>query len=211
MTALLRSVPNILTTLRILLTPIFIYCVLSDGWEALALGIFVFASVTDWYDGYLARKHGYSTDWGRFLDPLADKILIVAAFSTFVYMGLVKLWMVVVIILRDAMITVLRSYAMRTGKPMMTNLFGKMKTVLQMVMIGVVLLFVTMQSQVQLAALVDPAIQATLQVIADYHVIYSGMLFVTLITALSGLVYVYQNRDNLRNMPGVALFRHRGM
>lgn len=211
MTVLLRNVPNILTTLRILLTPFFIYFVLTDGWEAVALSIFVFASITDWYDGYLARKHGYSTDWGRFLDPLADKILVVAAFSTFVYMGLIKLWMVVIIVLRDSMITLLRSYAMRTGKPMMTNLLGKMKTVLQMIMIGLVLIFVSLESQARFSDLVHPGILTTVRVISEYHVIYSGMLFVTLITALSGIVYIYQNRDNLRNIPGFAHFLQRGL
>ncbi len=209
MTVLLRNVPNILTALRILLTPVFIYCVLTDGWEAAALTIFVFASITDWYDGYLARKHGYSTDWGRFLDPLADKILVVAAFSTFVYLGLIKLWMVVIIVLRDSLITLLRSYAMRSGKPMMTNLFGKMKTVLQMFMIGLVLVFVSLESQARFSTLVHPGIVATVRVFSEYHVIYSGMLFVTFITALSGIVYIYQNRDNLRNIPGVAHFRQR--
>ena len=91
----MMSIPNILTLLRIFLTPIFIICLFSDffGAQLWALIIFIVASITDAYDGYFARKNDMVTDTGRFLDPLADKILLSSAFVSFSIMGLIDIWM----------------------------------------------------------------------------------------------------------------------
>jgi CDP-diacylglycerol--glycerol-3-phosphate 3-phosphatidyltransferase len=92
------TLPNQLTTLRILLTPVFVWLILSDAPHLRIWGIVVFvvASLTDLYDGYHARKYGQTTRWGAFMDPLADKILITSAFIYFVHLGLLSLWMVIV-------------------------------------------------------------------------------------------------------------------
>lgn len=198
-----KHIPNFLTVLRILVTPFFIYCVLVQGLEFIAFVLFALASVTDWYDGYLARRYGLLTDWGKFLDPLADKILVVGAFSTFVYIGVVKLWMVAVIVSRDLIVTWLRSAAMRRGKPMVTSVFGKVKTLLQMLMISLVLIFLSLQP---LSAFFSGALGAR-QWFTEYYVIYSGMLFVTFLTAFSGLFYLYENRDSLTTL--LPFYRHR--
>ena len=142
----MKFVPNILTVLRILLTPLFVFSLLEDGWQLYSVIIFLVASITDWYDGYLARKFGYSSNWGKFLDPLADKILVLAAFFSFVYLGVVKLWMVMVIVTRDFIITGLRSYAMSKGQPMITNITAKLKTATQMTMIILILVVIALQS-----------------------------------------------------------------
>ena len=105
--------PNQLTVARIILTPFFFYFFLSpvDELKQVSLLIFVIAAITDWYDGWLARKFNYITAWGKFMDPLADKILTSAAFFGFVIIGTLNLWMVLLIVLRDIIVTALRGYA----------------------------------------------------------------------------------------------------
>ncbi|MBL7960876.1 CDP-diacylglycerol--glycerol-3-phosphate 3-phosphatidyltransferase [bacterium] len=197
----MKSLPNILTVIRILMTPLFVICLLEDGWQLYAVLIFGLASLTDWYDGYLARRYGITSDWGKFLDPLADKILVLSAFFSFVYLGIVKLWMVMVIVMRDFIITGLRSYNMRRGKPMITNLLAKTKTFTQMTMIIVILLFIALKSLLtQFALDVGRYIEKTVSVMLHYEIIYAGMLLVTVLTAVSGLIYLYQNRDSLRRL-----------
>src|ERR1041385_3561530 len=90
------SLPNSLTLLRIILTPLFLALFLSDSSfsKQLSLVVFIVAALTDWYDGWVARKYGYITRWGKFLDPLADKILSSATLFSFVFLGLVDAWMV---------------------------------------------------------------------------------------------------------------------
>ncbi|KAB2881139.1 CDP-diacylglycerol--glycerol-3-phosphate 3-phosphatidyltransferase [bacterium] len=197
----MKSIPNILTVIRILMTPLFVICLLEDGWQLYAVLIFGLASLTDWYDGYLARRYGITSDWGKFLDPLADKILVLSAFFSFVYLGIVKLWMVMVIVMRDFIVTGLRSYNMRRGKPMITNLLAKTKTFTQMTMIIVILLFIALKSLLtQFAMDVGRYIEKTVSVMLHYEIIYAGMLLVTVLTAVSGLIYLYQNRDSLRRL-----------
>ncbi|MFA5729263.1 MAG: CDP-diacylglycerol--glycerol-3-phosphate 3-phosphatidyltransferase, partial [Candidatus Neomarinimicrobiota bacterium] len=106
----LFNYPNLLTLFRILLTPLFLYFLFNRYrfFEILALLIFVVASVTDVYDGYIARKYSSVTKMGKFLDPLADKILMSAAFISFVVLDLIPLWMVILVILRDFIVTGIR-------------------------------------------------------------------------------------------------------
>src|SRR6266850_7243151 len=101
------SIPNSLTVLRILLTPLFLILLFSESsfLKQLALLVYIVAALTDWYDGWVARRYGYVTRWGKFLDPLADKILAAAALFAFVCLKLVDAWMVWVIIARDLIIT----------------------------------------------------------------------------------------------------------
>lgn len=197
----MKFLPNILTIIRILMTPLFVICLLEDGWQLFAVLIFGIASLTDWYDGYLARRYGLTSDWGKFLDPLADKILVLSAFFSFVYLGLVKLWMVMIIVLRDFIVTGLRSYSMRRGKPMMTNLLAKTKTFTQMTMIIVILLFIALQSLLREFAMdLGRYIEKTVSVMLHYNIIYAGMMLVTVLTALSGVIYMYQHRESLRRL-----------
>ena len=105
--------PNQLTVLRIILTPVFLVLFLSGDplLIQISLAVYLIAAITDWYDGWLARKFNYITEWGKFLDPLADKILTSGAFFAFVYLDVLELWMVLVIVIRDFAITGLRGYA----------------------------------------------------------------------------------------------------
>ena len=130
----MMTLPNILTFGRILLTPVFIICLFDDFPAAhiWALVIFVIASITDAYDGYYARKNNMVTDTGRFLDPLADKILVSSAFISFAIMELIDFWMVGIIIFRDVFVTGLRVVMSRHGKTMMTSKIAKSKTGVQL-------------------------------------------------------------------------------
>jgi CDP-diacylglycerol---glycerol-3-phosphate 3-phosphatidyltransferase len=205
---MLKHIPNMLTVFRIILTPFFVYCVLKSNLQLCAVILFFIASVTDWYDGYLARKYGLSSDWGRFLDPLADKILVLSALFSFAYLGLIQFWMVVVIVLRDVLVTSLRSYALHQGKPIVTNLFAKLKTAFQMLMIGLILLFIALQSLlINFAVDFRDYVTNTVNLFTTYNVIYGGMLIVTLFTAISGLIYLYQNWDAVRKMTTFSFFK----
>jgi CDP-diacylglycerol--glycerol-3-phosphate 3-phosphatidyltransferase len=203
----MRFLPNILTVLRIILTPFFVFCLLQEEWQAWGIVIFVVASLTDWYDGYLARKYRYNSDWGTFLDPLADKILILSAFFSFVYLGLIKLWMVMIIVGRDFVVTGLRSYALSVGKPMSTNVVAKLKTATQMTMIAVILTFLALQSVHTQTAHFREQIVKTVVTFESFHVIYTGMLVVTILTAFSGVYYLYQNRNVLRHLGALIAFK----
>jgi len=107
------NLPNKLTISRMVLTFIFMFFLFSSGLAAksVALAVFILASLTDYYDGAIARKTGQITNLGKILDPIADKVLTLAAFLAFVQMGLVEAWMVVVIIMRELFITGVRLVA----------------------------------------------------------------------------------------------------
>ena len=184
------SLPNQLTVLRIFLSPVFVFLLLAGGARntQLAAIVFIIASMTDWYDGHIARKYGYVTRWGKFLDPLADKILTSSAFMSFVVLQHMKLWMVGVIIGRDVMITALRSMAMLVDRPMQTSNIAKWKTTSQMALIILILLYINFErtgltddARIPLPALINIA-----------------SLFVTLFTALTGLLYLFENRQVIK-------------
>ena len=95
--------------------------------------IFLIASLTDAYDGYIARKYGTVTRWGTFVDPLADKFLIITAFIALVIKGYLSLWMILIIIIRDTIITSMRAYGLWKNKPIKTEKFAKLKTTLKLI------------------------------------------------------------------------------
>jgi len=192
------TLPNQLSLLRIVLTPLFVvtFCMDSLFFNWVSFGIFFLASLTDYYDGILARRMGKSTLWGRFLDPLADKILISAALIVFAFFRYVKGWMVFLIVFRDVVITALRSYAMFKGKPMRTSYLAKTKTFSQVAVIYFIFLYAlfkkTLASQNRTSIL--------LAKIEAWNLIYLSMLFVTLLTLVSGVKYLIENRDHLKSM-----------
>lgn len=136
------TLPNQLTILRIVLTPVFVYCFFADFHHAreISLGIFLIAALTDWYDGWLARKFNYITAWGKFWDPIADKILTAGAFLTLVHEGVFMGWPVYIILTRDFMVTIFRAYAEHKGYSFPTSFYAKLKTLLQMIFLYYVLI-----------------------------------------------------------------------
>jgi CDP-diacylglycerol---glycerol-3-phosphate 3-phosphatidyltransferase len=137
------NLPNKLTVARIILTFVFMFFLFCHGiWaKVAALLIFTAASLTDFYDGKIARKENQITNFGKLMDPIADKILILAAFMAFVEMQLVAAWMALLIMSREIIITGLRLFAMTKGKVLAAETAGKHKTVSQMVAIFSILLF----------------------------------------------------------------------
>ncbi len=142
------NLPNKLTIARIILAPIFMIFLLIDNMylRYLATLIFIVAALTDVYDGYLARKTGVITGFGKFMDPLADKILVSTAFISFVALGYVQTWMILVIILREFLVTGLRSLAAYKGMVILPSYFAKWKTGCQMAVIIIILVYINLKS-----------------------------------------------------------------
>jgi CDP-diacylglycerol--glycerol-3-phosphate 3-phosphatidyltransferase/cardiolipin synthase len=124
------NIPNIITLARIALVPVFMAC-MGGGWRVAALAVFCAASATDFIDGYLARKMGLVTNFGKIMDPLADKLLILAALIYFVLEQTVAVWVVVVVLGREFIISSLRMVAAASGIALSADLSGKIKTVVQ--------------------------------------------------------------------------------
>jgi CDP-diacylglycerol--glycerol-3-phosphate 3-phosphatidyltransferase len=125
--------PNFLTVVRILLVPVLVVALLgetTDG-DILAAGVFALASLTDFVDGYLARARGSVTTFGKLMDPLADKLLIVAALISLVSLHRLAAWVAMVIIARELAVTVLRLGATQAGVIIAASNFGKLKTCVQ--------------------------------------------------------------------------------
>ena len=138
------NLPNKLTVLRVLLIPFFVWAALGDpvpGYSKyIAVLIFIVASLTDLLDGKIARKYGLVTNFGKFMDPLADKLLVCAALICLVSCGMLSAWMVIVIISREFIISGFRLVASDNGVVIAANYWGKFKTTFQMLMIIVLLL-----------------------------------------------------------------------
>ena len=133
------NTPNKLTVLRVIMVPFFVFFMLSGcGGEAskwIALALFVVASLTDLLDGYLARRDNLVTDFGKFMDPLADKLLVCSALICFVEIGKMPAWMVIIIIAREFIISGFRLIASDNGIVIAAIYWGKFKTVSQLIMI----------------------------------------------------------------------------
>lgn len=171
------NTPNKLTVMRMGLVPFFIlafYFEMSQKSEAFIIStvIFVIASITDFFDGYIARKYNPVSDFGKFMDPLADKILVAAAMICLVQSGRMEAWMAVLIISREYAISILRAIAATSGKVIAASGGGKIKTVSQIAAIIMLLLNLPYAQYIMIIA-----------VIATFY---------------SGLEYIYKNRHLLQ-------------
>ena len=185
------NLPNKLTVARILLVPFFVAVLLIDFPlnNLAALALFGAASITDLLDGKIARKHGLITDFGKFADPLADKILVISALLCFVQLGLCDCVAVIIVLFREFTVTSIRLIAASKGKVIAANIWGKVKTVTQMVAIICVLV---MQIVLDIGAL-GVALPCCLRCI--FYWTGEGLIWVsTLFTVISGIIYVKQNK-----------------
>jgi CDP-diacylglycerol--glycerol-3-phosphate 3-phosphatidyltransferase len=180
------------------LTPVVVFCLSRESlsFRYLALVVFLFASLTDWYDGYAARKLGRITQWGKFLDPLADKILVITTFAVFVSLGLVKAWMVIVIAARDILMTLLRLYGEWKRQPLVTSMSAKWKTAGQMTAIYVILIYLIVQAHA-LEAGASPAWLIWLQ---ESKAVVKMMFVVTGVTIATGVQYLVENWRLVRHL-----------
>lgn len=141
------NLPNLLTMSRFGFAIILVALLMQNSLEAtiVAAVVFAIAALTDLLDGYFAKKQGLATDFGKIMDPIADKFLILAAFFVFVHMGLVQGWMVLLIFIREVAVTVSRMMRLRRGQVIAAEQAGKIKTVFQIVCVSVALLFLILE------------------------------------------------------------------
>jgi CDP-diacylglycerol---glycerol-3-phosphate 3-phosphatidyltransferase len=182
------NLPNQLTILRLVLTLPFVAAlsIPFPGARLLALGLFIVSSVTDYADGYIARKYKLITDFGKLMDPLVDKIMTISAFICLVSLGSVPAWAVIVIVSREFLITGLRLIAAVRGKVLPSERLGKLKTVLQ---IGTILYCLIVVAVIdQYGGLLNPPTAASL------NVIRLTLIFLTVaLTLWSGISYFAKN------------------
>jgi len=181
------NLPNRLTISRVILAGIFIFLlfVKGPGAKFAALGVFLIASITDYYDGLIARKHNMITDFGRLMDPIADKILILGALLAFVEMEIIPAWAVIIIISRELLITGIRILALSKRKVLSAELAGKHKTVSQIVTILSILIFLIIRDS-----------GFTFRYINYYKDAISILVLITIaMTISSGASYMIRNRD----------------
>jgi len=191
------NLPNKLTVARIFLTLVFMICLFRDGLatKVAALVVFLAASITDLYDGYLARKLNAITDFGKFMDPIADKVLVLSAFVAFIELELVPAWMVVVIVLREFIVTGLRISALTKKKVLPARGGGKHKTVSQMAAIFIILVFLVLKE----VGLRIPDFWSVNAEIYFKNTIFIVMLITTILTLISGISFLYKNRRIILN------------
>ena len=175
------NTPNKLTVARMIMVP-FLVVFLLTGWggEAnryISLLIFVAASITDWLDGYLARKNHLVTNFGKFMDPLADKLLVCSAMICMIEIGRLLAWFVIIIIGREFIISGFRLIAAENGIVIAANYWGKFKTVSQMIMIILLILHFDL----------------SVFVILEQIFIWLSLA----LTVISLMTYIWQNRSVL--------------
>lgn len=183
------NLPNKLTVLRMVLIPFFVVAMMCDAiphHHFLGLLIFVVASLTDMLDGKIARKYNLITDFGKFMDPLADKLLVTAAMVLFVELHAVSGWVVVLILAREFLVTSLRTLAAGKGVVIAADKWGKFKTISQMIWIilGILLLACKQDLQMEGSIMTIGGLLFTLLTI-----------IVVVLTLFSGWNYMWKNRE----------------
>ena len=161
---------NRLTILRICLIPVFLVCLLYDFLpfhNYIAAGIFVLASFTDWLDGHIARKYQQITNFGKIVDPLADKLLVCSALIALVEMGRIPSWMVIIIISREFIISGFRLVASDNNVVIAASYWGKFKTTFQMLMVCLMIANIS-QLRILTDAVMWIALALTLISLVDY-------------------------------------------
>ncbi len=177
------NLPNKLTLLRIIMIPFFlVFMLLIPAYPSskfIALALFVFASFTDFLDGYIARKYNLVTNFGKFMDPLADKLLVSSAMICLIELGVLPAWIVVIIIGREFIISGFRLIAVDNGVVIAASYWGKFKTVSQMIM--VILLILHFQN-------------------GFYQILETIFTYLALVlTVISLIDYIIKNIDVLKN------------
>ena len=185
---------NILTFIRIALVPLYLWLFGLKSFVAvlLALIVFVIAAVTDLYDGRLARSRKEITRLGKFLDPLADKFLVIGALVQFWMMGLVNIWLVSIIIVRDIWVTAIRVYAIAGNRELKTSKDAKLKTTIQLTVVITTIVFTGAR-----AAIIEyiPDYNGVLIEIDRYRLFFNFLLVVAVVfTLYSWFNYIRHNR-----------------
>lgn len=195
-----KNLPNKLTIFRVILIVPFVLVLLGgyEGWgifgglstaatEYIALGIFIFASLTDLVDGKLARKYDLVSNFGKFMDPLADKLLVCSAMILLIEMGRIPAWVVIIIISREFVISGFRLIASDNGRVIAASYWGKFKTTFQMVMICLMIVG-------------DAPFLGTESAKSVYDIITDVIMWIALVlTVISLGDYLIKNKDIMKN------------
>ncbi len=170
------NIANKLTVLRVILIPFFIVFGLVENVACsyTSLALFIIASFTDFLDGYLARKNNLVSDFGKFLDPLADKLLVFAALALLVHRGLVSVWVLYIVLLRELTVTGVRLIASNNGRVISAGWSGKIKTTFQMIVIIFALVPVINDNILNITLLYNQSILDLLMYIMVGLTLYSG-------------------------------------
>ena len=186
------NVPNVLTIARIFITPIFLAVILMDTLPhkfLIACVIFSIGSITDAVDGHLARKNNQITNFGKFLDPIADKILTTSALLAFMSMGLCNIWIVMLVLTREFAVASVRMIAAAGGVVIPANIWGKIKTVSQMVF---TILIMLLGETWEIISNTNAVLFAKLP---DLSLISNGLLWITaILTVISGIIYLNDSK-----------------
>lgn len=196
------NLPNQLTVARMIMVPffvVFLVNIIVPHHFLIAGLIFALASFTDFLDGKIARKYNLITNFGKFLDPLADKVLVISALVCFVSLGLAELWFVLIIIAREFMVTSIRLIAVNTGTVIAANGWGKLKTVSQMAAVVGILIMQYIQELIDLEMIpvfsLGSFTSSTVFWFAG-NVLVGAVAFFTVI---SGIVYLVKNWSLFKN------------
>ncbi len=195
------TLPNKLSLLRLAVIPLVVAALLVGGpepenaalaaWLKLsALVMFLGATFTDWLDGQIARARNEVTNLGKLLDPLADKVLVASVLIALVELGTIQAWMVIIILAREFIVTGLRSLAALEGRAMAADSWGKYKTALQLLTILVALAFLAAREFLRASGEWNPATHGA----AMEGTVFWMMLATTVLTVISGWVYLSRNR-----------------
>lgn len=185
------NLPNKLTISRIVLTFVFMYFLFArwTGARYLAFITFAVACLTDYYDGLIARREKQITNFGKLMDPIADKILVLSAFLAFVELKLIPAWTVVVIVAREVTITGLRIFALGRGTVLQAEEAGKHKTVSQMVAIFTILIFLILKDTARFFAFWTGTFERWF-----LDLIFVLMVVTVVLTLSSGISFLMRNR-----------------
>lgn len=190
------NLPNLLTITRIILAPVYmILFLIENPYSRLAAAaVFLTAALTDLFDGYLARRMGRMTGFGKFMDPLADKILVSVAFVSFVSLGYAKAWMVTVIIFREFAVTGLRSLAAYRGAVITSSFAAQLKTALQMVVISCILIYINLKTW-----LVPAGYDWKMFHSSTTFIVFDVMILITLVLSIgTGIDYLLKSLGLLK-------------
>lgn len=176
------NLPNKLTLFRIFLIPVIVLVLLLDfsSSSLIAVVLFIIASITDAMDGYIARRDNLVTDFGKFMDPLADKLLVISVLICMIQINLVASWMVIIIVARELTVSILRAIAAADGKVIAAGGSGKLKTITQMLAIIFLLL----------GEYFGPGLFMVGTIL---------MVIATVLTLYSGAEYLYKNKEIFMN------------
>ncbi len=196
------NLPNKLTLLRIILVPFFVAALLIESIPfhyIIALVIFSAASITDLLDGKIARKYNMVTDFGKFADPLADKILVISAFACFIELNIINAVFIILVLFREFTVTSIRLVAVESGKVVAANIWGKAKTVSQMTAI-IVVLFCGFIIELCTSGVINVSGETMYKMSGVMNIFNQVLLWISaVLTVVSGVIYIKDNFEFIKN------------